>query len=87
MQSRIKKHINTELFIELIQGALEEEGFQTKRYSDGDKYTVTSAYDAIMVKGADGNYYELTVSECYPQTNDYKGKTYNPAQMFEDIDK
>ena len=81
MQSRINKHTCTELLIELIQSALKEEGCQTKRYSDGDKYFVSGAYDAIMVKGADGNYYELVVNECYPQ------KVYSPIQMFEDIDK
>lgn len=69
MQSRIKKHIHTELFIELIRGALEEEGCQTKRYSDDDRYTVTNAYDCIMVKGADGNFYELTVNECSPKSD------------------
>ena len=76
MQSRTKKHTNTELLIELIQDALEEEGCQTKRYSDGTKYTVTSAYDCIMVKGADGDCYELIVNECHL-----------PTRVFEDIDK
>lgn len=85
MQSRIKKHTNTELFIELIQDALEEEGCQTKRYSDG-KYTVTGAYDCIMCKGVDGNYYELIVQECYPER--YAGEvSYDPSAVFEIIDK
>ena len=81
MQSRIKKHTCTELLIELVQGALEEEGCQTKRYSDGNKHFISGAYDAIMVKRADGNYYELVVNEFYPH------KVCDPVQMFEDIDK
>lgn len=87
MQSRIKKHIHTESFIELIQGALEEEGCQTKRYSDGDRYTVTNAYDCIMVKGADGNFYELIVNECSPRLEFCTDEEYNPAKAFENIDK
>lgn len=30
-------HVNTELLIELLQGSLEEEGYETKRYSDSKK--------------------------------------------------
>lgn len=56
-------HVNTELLIDFLQGCLEEEGYETKRYSDGKKY-YTSAYDCIVVKGNDGNFYEITISEC-----------------------
>lgn len=49
MQSKIKKHTCTELLIDLIQGALEEEGCHTKRFSDGDTYFTTS-YDCIMIE-------------------------------------
>lgn len=69
-------HVNTELLIELLQGSLEEEGYETKRYSDSKKY-YTSAYDCIMVKGNDGNFYEITISKC----DDIKGA----AEKYTDI--
>lgn len=53
---------NTELMIDLIQGALEEEGCETKRFSDSDKHKTTD-YDAIEVKGYDGNYYTINISK------------------------
>ncbi len=85
MQSKIKKHICTELLIDLIQGALEEEGHLTKRYSDGNTH-FTTAYDCIMVKGADGNYYTLTVDECITQKDPRSGKICRPEDKFEHLD-
>lgn len=58
----ISRDDNTELLIELIQGALEEDGYKTKRFSDSDKHHTTS-YDAIEVKGYDGNYYTITIDK------------------------
>lgn len=85
MQSKIKKHICTELLIDLIQGTLEEEGHLTKRYSDGNTY-ITTAYDCIMVKGTDGNYYTLIVDECIPRKDPRSGKMCNPDETFERMD-
>lgn len=58
----ISRDDNTELLIDLIQGALEEEGHKTKRFSDSDKHRTTS-YDAIEVKGYDGNYYTIIIDK------------------------
>ena len=85
MQSRIEKHENTELLIDLIQGALEEEGYETKRYSDGDRHH-TTAYDAIMVKSFDGNYYTLDIAECVPVVHPYTNEVRrNPEDEFNRI--
>lgn len=84
MQSLEKKHINTELVIDLVQGALEEDGYKTKRYSDSRKYE-TSSYDCIIVKGADGNYYELTVSELTDVRNPYTNELYRAEDKFNSI--
>lgn len=78
MQSKIKKHISTELLIDLIQGALEEEGCRTKRFSDGDTYFTTS-YDCIMVEDADGNHYKLTIDEYIPREEIQSRRTYDPG--------
>ena len=61
------------MIIELLQGCLEEEGYEIKRYSDSEKYE-TIAYDCIAVKGSDGNYYEITISECNDVVNLHTGK-------------
>lgn len=77
-------HINTELIIDVIQGCLEEEGHETKRYSDSKKYD-TSAYDCIAVKGNDGNYYEITISECIDIRNPHTGKVERANERYENI--
>lgn len=84
MQSLEKKHINTELVIDLVQGALEEDGYKTKRYSDSRKYE-TSAYDCIVIKGEDGNYYELTVSELKDMRNPRTNKIDRAEDKFNSI--
>lgn len=60
------KHTNTELIIELIRNELEAEGHETKRFSDSERCRTTAhdCYDCIVVKGNDGNCYELIVREC-----------------------
>ena len=55
------KDTSTELLIELLQGALEEEGYKTKRFSDS-KMHLTSAYDAIEIKGYNG-YFTILVEQ------------------------
>lgn len=77
-------HVNTELLIDIIQGCLEEEGHETKRYSDSKKYE-TSEYDCIAIKGNDGNYYELTVSECKDRRNPYTGEIKKARDHYNDI--
>lgn len=81
---KTEMHTNTELIIDLIQACLEEEGHETKRFSDSDKI-FTSAYDCIAVKGNDGNYYEVTISECKDRRNPYTGKIIKASSTFEEI--
>ena len=50
-----KKDKNTEKIIKTVRNALEAEGHETKRFSDSKKY-MTTAYDTIVIKGADGEY-------------------------------
>ena len=44
---------------------------------------MTTAYDTIVIKGANGEYYELTISKCEnrrnPNTNriEYKNETFD----------
>ena len=77
-----KKDKNTEKIIKTVRNALEAEGHETKRFSDSKKY-MTTAYDTIVFKGADGEYYELTISNCEnrrnPKTNriEYKNETFD----------
>lgn len=77
-------HKGAELLIDLIQGALEEEGHETKRYSDSKKYD-TSAYDCIVIKGNDGNYYELMVSISQSYRHPYTGKYHGADETFNRI--
>ncbi len=75
-------HINTELIIDLIQGALEEEGHETRRYANSNEY-FTTGYDCIVIKGKDGNYYELQISELKDTINPYTGKVTEAREKFE----
>lgn len=84
MQSLEKKHVNTELVIDLIQGELEADGYRTKRYSDSRNHE-TSAYDCIVVKGADGNYYELIVSELTDVRDPHTNKIYRAEDKYNSI--
>ncbi len=86
MKKMDKMHVNTELLIDLVQGALEEEGYETKRYSDGNTMETTE-YDRIIAKGIDGNYYELGVCELKERRCPYTGKIYKPEEAFEKADK
>lgn len=56
------RHDETELLIDLIEGALSEEGYCANRYSGGsDKRT--TAYDAIHVEDGAGRKYAVIIEE------------------------
>lgn len=56
------RHDETELLIDLIEGALNEEGYYADRYSErADKRT--TAYDAIHVEDGAGRKYAVIIEE------------------------
>lgn len=75
---------NTELLIELIQGALEEEGYQAKRHSNSDNHLTTS-YDCIEVKGYDGNYYCISIDKREDRQNPNTGQIERKNEAFDSI--
>jgi len=83
-KARKERHLNTELLIELIQGALEEEGYETKRYSDGTHYATTN-YDYIMIKGANEDYWGLDVAELTKYQIPFSDEIYDPAEHFKSV--
>jgi len=86
MESQIKERDEgTELLIELLQGAFEEEGHETKRYSDSNKH-FTSSYDCIEVKGNDGNYYSISIDKRQDRQHPYwseNGRVERKSEVFE----
>ncbi len=53
---------NIELLIEMIVGALQEEGYETTRFSD-TRTLYTSAYDALEVLTPDGSYFMVDIDK------------------------
>ena len=64
---------NTELLIDLIIGALEEEGYEVLRYKDSKMHN-TTGYDCLSVKRADGVYFTIDVEKCMDDRNPRTGE-------------
>ncbi len=84
MHSREKKQKHLEKIVLILQRALQMEGHDTKRFSDGKRFS-TTAYDCIVVKGNDGKYYEISVSECEPHTNPHTGERISADYTYNNI--
>ncbi|WP_313413157.1 hypothetical protein [Sedimentibacter sp.] len=60
---KIKKHNeDIELLIDLLVGALQEEGYEVTRFSE-TRTLYTSAYDALEVLAPDGSYFMVDIDE------------------------
>ncbi len=74
----------TELLVDLIEGALQEEGYEVLRYSDSKKH-FTTADDALAVKRHDGIYFKLTIDRIETKRDPFTNKIYKNSDTFESL--
>lgn len=75
---------DTELLIDLIEGALQEEGYEVLKYSDSKKHH-TTADDALVVKRYDGIYFEVTIDRIVTKRNPYTNELFKDSDTFESL--
>lgn len=77
---------STELLIDLLEGALQEDGYEVVRYSNSKKHGCTS-YDTLALK-RDNEYFKIAIDKDvdYKSINPYKCD-YKAGDTFESIKK
>ena len=63
-----------------------EEGYETKRFSDGNKFYTTD-YDCIMIQISDDLYYQLSIDKTKTHSVAMFGKSAIPKYKYEMMDK
>ena len=81
-----KQDLTAENLIEIIRDTLLEEGYETKRFSDGNKFYTTD-YDCVMVRISDDLYYELSIKKTNILPVKLCGKSAIPKYKYEMMDK
>ena len=77
---------DTELLIDLLIGALEEEGYEVVKYSDSKKHFTTS-YDTIVIKRFDEEYFRISIDKEETYVNPRTNKIHLKNETFDDIKK
>jgi hypothetical protein len=75
---------DTKLIVDLIEGALQEEGYEVLRYSDSKKH-YTTADDALAVKRYDGIYFTVTINRIETNRNPYTNEIHKDSDTFESL--
>lgn len=75
---------DTELLVDLLEGSLQEEGYEVLRYSDSEKH-YTTADDALAVKRHDGIYFTVTIDRIETKRNPYTNELYKDSDTFESL--
>ena len=74
-----ERHPETEDMINVLLAALQNNNYDTKRYSDSKKFE-TSEYDCIVVKSSDGQYYEIGIKQLHSVRHPYTGQILRPEK-------
>lgn len=79
-----KYNEDTELLIDLLTGALQEEGYEIFRYYDSKKH-YTTAYDTLEIKRHDNVYFNITIDKRETHKNPYTNEIYKDSEIFESL--
>ena len=83
---KLQNDENTELLIDLLIGALEEEGYEVLRYKDS-KIHHTTGYDCLSVKRADCVYFTICINKNMDDRNPHTGKIKLAGDTFDSLKK
>lgn len=80
-----KKHDeDVELLIDLLIGALQEEGYEVFRFKDSKKH-YTTAYDVLEIKRNDGVYFNITIDKRESFHDWIRKKYHKDSDTFESL--